>query len=357
MKRRLPYSILIAFFALFCGAGWYWWNYLRHIETTDNAYIRGEITPISAKISGYVEQVLVSDNQIVAAGDPLVRIQDLEFKIRLERGRNGITERQAALLVVAGKRNQQQSMIELAKAQLAVVVADLEKEYEEFKRFERLYAKNIISPHEYETALAKKKKWSAEKSGAVASLRIAQQGLEILLAEQKRIKAEIGQNLEELKLLQKQVDDTLICAPISGTVGNRRVRMGQYVRPGSILMALIPLNDVWIEANFKEVQLAGIMKEQPVTITVDAFPDHLFNGRIQSLAPASGAVFSILPPENASGNFTKIVQRIPVKITFDKDRNFHRKLLPGMSVKVSVDTRFVAKQSTKENKVADILDK
>jgi membrane fusion protein (multidrug efflux system) len=339
MKRLLPYVFLFVLLLAAGGFGWYWWQTGRYIETTDNAYIRGDITPISTKVAGYVEEILVSDNQIVSDGEVLVRIQDMEFKVRMELGRNSLMERQAALLVAEGKRKQQWSKIDLTKAQLTVAEVDLQRETEVHSRFDSLYAKGATSWFEYSEALTRKKKAQAQRIAAKASLGMAEQELSVLLAEEQRIVAEIGQHQEELKLLQQEVTDTSICAPISGTVGNRRVRAGQYVRPGSILMALIPLNKVWIEANFKEVQLVRMQEGQSVEIEVDAFPGHFFTGRIQSFSPASGAEFSLLPPENASGNFTKIVQRIPVKITVDKNSHQDKKLLPGMSVEVSIDTR------------------
>lgn len=352
MKRLLPSLILLVFLAVAGGFGFYWWQIGRFIETTDNAYIRSDITPISSKISGYVEEVLVADNQIVAAGDPLVRIENLEFRVRMKRGRSGLVERQAALLVEIEKRKQQRSKIDLAKALLTVAEVELQRETEEFSRFERLYAGEVISSLEYGEALSSREKCRAAKSGAEASLRMAEQELSVLHAEEKRIGAEIGQHQEELKLLEQELADTNIRAPISGTIGNRRIRTGQYVRPGSILMALIPLNNVWVEANFKEVQLTRMQEGQSVEIEVDAFPDHKFTGQIQSFSPASGAEFSILPPENASGNFTKIVQRIPVKIDFEKASKQGTRLLPGMSVEVSIDTRMHANSSARKKHLA-----
>lgn len=355
MKRLLPYIFLFVLLLAAVGFGWYWWLTGRYIETTDNAYIRGDITPISTKVSGYVESVLVADNQVVRAGEPLVRIQDMEFKVRMERGRNNLLERRAALLVVAGKRKQQRSEIALAKAQLVVAEVNLQRNTEVYSKFDQLFAEEVISWFEYNEALTNNKRALAEKSGAQASLDKAEQELNVLLAEEQRITAEIGQHQEELKLLQQEVADTSICAPFSGTVGNRRVQAGQYVRPGSVLMALIPLNDVWVEANFKEVQLARMQEGQQVEIEVDAFPDHRFTGRIQSLSPASGAEFSLLPPENASGNFTKIVQRIPVKIMVDKSSHPDKKLLPGMSVEVSINTK--AAPLTEQKELAGLLDR
>ena len=263
----------------------------------------------------------------------------MEFKVRMERGRSSLLERQAALHVVKEKRKQQLSKIDLTKAQLDAAGIDLQREKEVFNRFAPLYAEKVISWFDYSEALANKEKARAQRDGAKASLSMAEQELTVFLAEEQQIAAEIGLQKEELKLLQQEVADTIICSPISGTVGNRRVRAGQYVRPGSILMALIPLNDVWVEANFKEVQLIRMQEGQSVEIEVDAFPGHFFTGRIQSFSPASGAEFSLLPPENATGNFTKIVQRVPVKINIDKDSYQGKRLLPGMSVEVRIDTK------------------
>lgn len=352
MKRWLPYFLLTVLLLIAAGLGVYWWQVGRYIETTDNAYIRGEITPISAKVSGYVETVQVADNQVVSGGDSLLRIEDLEYRVRLERGKNSLEERQAALSVATGKREQQSSKIDLAQAQLMVAEVELERETEEFNRFEKLHKEGIISPLEYGKVLARKKRCQAEKAAAEASLRVAKQELNVLSAEEKQLSAEIDQHRATLQLLQQEVADTEILAPIAGTIGNRRVRAGQYVRPGAILMVLIPLHEVWIEANFKEVQLARMRVGQPVEIEVDAFPGRKYTGRIESLSPASGAEFSVLPPENATGNFTKIVQRIPVKISIESNLQQQKKLLPGMSVEVRLDTRRSPKQQDKGKQFA-----
>lgn len=353
MKRIIPPLIFILFMAFVCGLGWHWWRNGRFMETTDNAYVKSDITPISTKVSGYVAQVLVSDNQIVSKGDPLVRVEDHEFKLRLERGKNRLVEIDAALLVAEGKRQRQAAVIEVAKSRLLVTEIESQKANDEFERFERLYTKKVISELQYSAALTEKKKCLAMLSGARASLQAAEEEVGVLAAEEKRIKAEIAHQLEQLKLLERQVADTYVYAPTSGRVGNRLVRQGQFVRPGLALMALIPLNDVWVEANFKEVQLEHMKVGQPVEITVDAFPGQKFRGRIQSLAPASGAEFSILPPENASGNFTKIVQRIPVKIDFEGDNTLGANLLPGMSVEVALDTRSQPETPVGEDKLAE----
>ena len=330
MKRLLPHIILTIFLIGVCGVGFYWWQVGRYIETTDNAYIRGDITPISAKISGYVDKILVADNQIVSAGEPLVQIEALEYRVRLERGKDSLAEREAALQVAAAKTKQHRSRIDIAKAELTIAEVELEREAQELKRNKKLYAAGYISPLEYGQVVTRKKRYRAEKKAAEASLRMVQQELMVLSAEETQLTAEINQH--------------------------RRVRSGQYVRPGSILMALIPLHQVWVVANFKEVQLARMQIGHSVEITVDAFPGQKFTGQIQSFSPASGAEFSLLPPENASGNFTKIVQRIPVRIILDATRNQNQRLLPGMSVEVSVDIRSAAEPLANSGQLADNSD-
>ncbi len=339
MKKWPLHLLIVMLLAGGAGFGGYWWQVGRYIETTDNAYIRGEITPISAKVSGYVAQVLVADNQPVVAGQPLVQIEDQEYLIQLEQGKSAIEERQAALQVTWEKQQRQAAQIDLQKARLAAEEAELQRQQKAFGRLESLHAQKAISEQLIETAEADLVKARAEREGASANLQIARRELLVLAAEQRQINAEIKQHREQLKLLQQTVEDACICAPIAGLVGNRRVREGQYVRPGSILMALIPQKQLWVEANFKEVQLQRIQPGQPVEISVDALPSQDFHGRILSLAPASGAEFSLLPPQNATGNFTKIVQRIPVKIAFDQEQQLEGLLRPGMSVEVRLDTR------------------
>lgn len=337
--KRLPYLILTVFLLAVGGFGWYWWQVGRFVETTDNAYIRGEITPISVKVSGYVAQVLVADNQFVAAGQPLVRIEDHEFRVQFEQGKSAIAERQAALQVVREKRQRQGARIDLERARLAGAEAEFERRQRVFQRLKNLHAEQAVAEQVFETAEADLLKAQAERDGAAANLQIAQREVDVLAAEQTQIAAAIRSQQEQLKLLQQAVEDTCVCAPVAGRIGNRRVREGQYVRPGSTLMALIPQGRLWVEANFKELQVRRMRPGQPVEIAVDAFPDEHFSGRIESLSPASGAEFSLLPPENASGNFTKIVQRIPVKIVFDASDELDGTLRPGMSVEVRLDTR------------------
>lgn len=339
MKRIFASAIVLV---LLAGGGWlvrYWFYTGRYIEKTDNAYIRSEITQISSKVSGYVLDISAEDNMSVRAGEVLVRIDNHEFKVRLENGRKKIEERMAALQVALNRSRMQQSRIESCKAQLTSVEAEQALKSSELRRYASLLPGGIISELDYESVLTAEKKSQAEVANARANLNASVSEKDVLLAEEKRLQAELRQQAEELKLPAQELGDTQIRAPIAGVVGNRRVRVGQYVKPGTVLLAVIPRQALWVEANFKEVQLSRMREGQKVAIEVDAFPGKPFTGRIESLSPASGAEFSLIPPENAAGNFTKIVQRIPVKISFDSGQPELKELRSGMSVVVRADTR------------------
>ncbi len=340
MKKRV--LIVVGGFLLLTAAGgfgWYWFSVGRFIQKTDNAYIRSEITQISAKVQGYVKDVHVDDNMPVKAGDPLVRVEDLEYRVRLENGRQKLQERAAAHQVALNRTMQQKSKIDVCKAQLTAVEAELHKRTSDLQRVESLRPWGIVSAQDYDAVMTAEKKARADVGSAHANLEMAEKELEVLSSDQIRTDAEIRQQEEELKLLAKELDDTTIRAPISGVVGNRRVRAGQYVKPGSLLLSIIPLSNIWVEANFKEVQLEWMREGQRVSIEVDTFPGRPLSGRVESLSPASGAEYSLIPPENAAGNFNKIVQRIPVKIRFEPDQPLLKYLRSGMSVIVKLDTR------------------
>ena len=339
MRRFLPWFGALALLIAGCGFGWYWFTCGQYIEKTDNAYIRSEITQISAKVAGYVSAVAVEDNTLVAAGDELLRIEDHEFRVRLDSGRRRGDERRAALVVARQKSRLQLTRIEAGRAQLTAAEAELSKRSSELRRFGSIYTSGIVSEMDYENVVTAEKKASSEVASARASLAAAQQEREVFISEERRLEAELRQQDAEVKLPAQELRDTVIRAPLAGVVGNRRVRAGQYVKPGTVLLAVIPRHDLWVEANFKEIQLARMRAEQPVTIAVDAFPGQELTGLVTSLAPASAAEFSLIPPENATGNFTKIVQRVPVKISFDKGQPLLQSLRAGMSVIVRLDTR------------------
>lgn len=339
MKRYLSWSGAIIVVCAGCAFGWHWTTTLRFIEKTDNAYVRSEITQISSKVQGYVTELAVGDNAPVTAGDVLLRVEDVEYRARLENGRQKLEERKAALAVARSKTRQQLCRIDSSRAQLAAAEAEQGKRNNDLRRFDSLLPEGIVSAMDYDGVATAAKKARADALAARAGVETTATELDVLMAEQRRLAAEIRQQEEELKLLSKECADTVITAPVAGVVGNRKVRQGQYVRPGTLLMAVIPRNDLWVEANFKEVQLSRMHEGQPVRIEIDTFPGSPLTGRVASLSPASGAEYSLIPPENAAGNFTKIVQRIAVKIRFDPGQPLLKNLRSGMSAVVRLDTR------------------
>lgn len=316
-----------------------WWTAGRFMESTNNAYVRTDITTVSARVEGYVDDVLVDDNQRVSKGDLLVMIQRDAFRARLAQGKADLDKAVAAVETISGRIGLQDSLIEEARAELEATIADHELTVVELERAEGLVADNVASIQRFDIAKAEELRARARMAGARANLAAVQQERDVLAMERLALNAEAEEKAAALELLQIDLDHTEVRSPIDGIVGNRSVRLGQFLRPGSHLMAVVPTDTLWVVANFKETQLTSMEAGQPAEIAVDSFPDVVLTGTIDSLSPASGAEFSLLPPENATGNFSKIVQRIPIKITLDGDHPLHRSLKPGMSVVVSVDTR------------------
>ncbi len=332
----LAVSILSAALA---AAGWYWWTVWRYLEGTDDAYLQGEVTPIRAKVAGYVRELLVTDNRPVKAGDVLLRIDDREFRLAVAEAEARIAETRAALANVDARITLQGATIAAAAADLTAAQAELERATKELERARNLLRSNAGTRRRYDQALADQRKAEAVVERSRARLRQARQEIHVLESERARLQAVLAENRAALDLARTHLADTVIVAPLAGVVGNRAVRVGQYVQPGSLLMAIVPLDRVWVEANFKETQLTRMRVGQPAEVTIDAYPQVVLTGCVDSFSPASGAVFSLLPPENATGNFTKIVQRIPVKILVDAGGPLAGRLRPGMSVEVTVDTR------------------
>jgi len=338
-KRIVGVVVVSGALAAAAFFGWEWWTVGRYLQTTDNAYVRGDVTPISSKVAGYVRELKVEDNQRVEIGDVLVRIEDREFRLAVADAQARVAETEAAIANVTDRIARQESVIEQALADVQVAEAERRRADKELKRARELFKRKVGTPQRFDTAQADLEKAVALVSRGNAKYQETRQQTKVLKSERERLSATLAQHKVALDLAGTRLADTVVKAPIAGTVGNRAVRFGQYVQPGMLLMAIVPLAHVWLEANFKETQLTTMAVGQPVEITVDTYPDLILSGRVQSVSPASGAVFSLLPPENATGNFTKLVQRIPVKIVLDGGLPLADSLRPGMSVQVTVDTR------------------
>ena len=335
------------------GYGLYWAGIGRYLEETDDAYVRADWITISPKVSGYVAEVLVEDNQSVAAGTPLVRLQERDYQARLQQARAqqaearaAVAAQQAALVTLDAQLKEQQTLIEQAGADIDSARAERQRAQLDFQRYRDLVAQQAASDQRLESVTADFARARSAFSRAEATASRQRTRLNVLQASREQALAQLQQQQARaagadasLALAENELEDTLIRAPIAGVVGQRRVRQRQYVTPGLPLLALVPVEQSYVVANYKETQLRRMRPGQPVEVRVDSFPDRVLHGRVESFSPGSGAIFALLPPDNATGNFTKIVQRFPVKITLDPDARRQLPILPGMSVIAEVDTR------------------
>ena len=329
-------------FAALAGTTWYGWDYWtvgQYLVSTDDAYVKADSTTIAPKVTGYLQLVEVKDNEHVATGQVLARIDDRDFKVALDQAKADLTAAEAA---VASKRAQldvQQTVIDAARATLDVDVAAQTFSQQENKRYTNLAATGYGSIQNAQNA-------QARDAGAAATIERDKANLASALKQVELLKAEIAQaNAAALRAeaLQRQAElnlgHTTITAPIDGVVGNRTLRVGQYVQAGTHLMSVVPAHGAYVVANYKETQLTDVHEGQAVDIAVDMFPGQIVHGHVDSLAPASGQEFALLPPDNATGNFTKVVQRIPVRIALDTASDPRIELRPGMSVIPTIATR------------------
>ncbi len=339
MRKTLLVLVPVLVLAGAAYGGWYWWTTWRFLQSTDDAYIQSDISLISPSIEGYIKEVRVADNQAVVAGQVLFVIDDRDFVTKTAQGEAAVATVEASVATYASRLDLQQAMIDQAAAAVQAAEADVTRAQLDYKRHISMVAIDIASRQRFEAAEADSRKAEAGLAKARAAL-IAEQNQSAVFASQKREEqAKLTQTRANLRLARSDLDNTIIRAPIDGVVGNRAGQVGQYVKPGTQLMSLVPLPRVHVTANFKETQLTHMRPGQIAVVSVDAYPDQIIEGRIESFAPASGAQFSLLPPDNATGNFTKIVQRVPVRIVLPPDGPLAGLLRPGLSVTVTVDTR------------------
>tara|TARA_R110002050_G_scaffold8232_17_gene30175 strand:- start:215 stop:1318 length:1104 start_codon:yes stop_codon:yes gene_type:complete len=318
--------------------GFYWLTDGRYHEETDNAYLHADQVAISPKVSGYIDRLLVENNQTVKKGDLLMVIGDEDYQAKYNQAKAAFESRMAALDTMDKQIDLQQASIDQAAANLAIAKVDLKTTGEDFDRYKDLVKRGAASRQKYDYAVADRNKAVAQVNASKATLAVQQGQLEVLKAQKIEAERAVSEAGADLDLAQQTLDDTRIFAPFSGVIGNRSVQLGALVQPGEQLLVLVPLPGVYAVANFKETQIGHIAPGQKVTLEVDAFPDTEITGVIDSFAPGTGAQFSLLPPENATGNFTKITQRVPVRIKLDPSPVADA-LRPGLSVVVDVDVR------------------
>ncbi|MFJ3487409.1 HlyD family secretion protein [Pseudomonas sp. NPDC090202] len=337
--RRILLTLVTV--ALAGGLVWgaWWWLAGRFIETTDDAYLQADSISVAPKISGYVGEVLVSDNQAVKRGDVLVRLDARKYQAISDQASATIAARTADLAKAQADLTQQDSTIAEAQAQLQGAEADVRHAQTEVARYAPL-ARSGAEPEErlaqLNNQLAQARSTLAAKQ---AALRSSQTRYGTLQAQLKQAQAQLGVAKASEAQSQLDVDDAVIVSPLDGRIADRGVRVGQYVQPGTRLLTVVPVSAIYLTANYKETQIGDMRPGQTVTVHVDALPGRDLQGHIDSLAPGTGAQFALLPPSNATGNFTKIVQRVPVRISLDVPDDVRAALVPGLSATVEVDTR------------------
>jgi membrane fusion protein, multidrug efflux system len=338
--RKLLFIILpVVALALGVSGGWYWWSVLRFQQSTDDAYVQSDITVISPKVEGYIKEVRVADNQEVAEGSVLFVIDDRDFAAKLAQAEAAVAAEEAIIATYGNRLKLQQAMIEQAAAAVKSAEADLSRAQQDHKRYSALVTTDFASRQRFEQAETDARKGEAAVAKSRAAFAAEQNQLAVLRSQQREEEAKLQQAHAMLRLARQELEDTVIRAPVSGVAGNRAGQVGQYVKAGSQLLSLVPLSRVYVTANFKETQLTHMRPGQLAEVAVDAYPGQILEGRIESFAPASGAQFSLLPPDNATGNFTKIVQRVPVRISLPANTALTGRLRPGLSVTVTIDTR------------------
>ena len=339
--------------AALAGASWYgfdYWTVGRFLVSTDDAYVRADNTTIAPKVSGYLHEVLVGDNEHVKAGEVLARIDERDFKVALDQARADVAAAQATVTSKQAQLEVQQSVIAAAKATIEVDIANKTFAGQENKRYTDLAATGYGSQQNAQAAQSKNASADAAIARDQANLVSALKQVDLLKAEITQAEAAAARASALQAQAELNLGYTTITAPIDGVVGNRTLRVGQYVQAGTQLMSLVPATGAYVIANYKETQLTHVHEGQPVDVSVDMFPGQVVHGHVDSLAPASGQEFALLPPDNATGNFTKIVQRIPVKIVLENGAPIA--LRPGMSVVPHISTKLHSNDSTKIASIA-----
>ena len=340
-KRRNPLVVPMVVLALVAvtGFGYYWFTIGRFFESTDDSYVGGDVTVIAPKVPGFIQQLLVTDNQQVHAGDLLLKLDDRDYRAALAQAEGAVALQQATLTNLDATRHLQEAVINEAQAEIAATDAETVRTHDDQARYTRLENSGAVSIQDYQKADTLYKQAVAAGNKAQAALAAAQRQLDVIGTQKQQTGAALQQAEANRDLAKLNLSYTELRAPIDGTVGNRSAQVGAYATTGSQLISLVPAHGLWIDANFKESQLPLIRPGAPATVSVDSLPGRKFQGHVLSVAPATGSQFSVLPAENATGNFTKIVQRVTVRIVLNDEAEAAGQLRPGLSVVTHVDGR------------------
>jgi membrane fusion protein, multidrug efflux system len=345
-KRKLVLPGILAVLALAGAAyGAHYFLVGRFFVGTDDAYVRANNTTLGARVSGHIAAILPGDNKIVHSGDIIFKIDDGDYRIAVEAARTKIATQTATIDRIGRQITALEGAAEQAKAQLASAVAGLKRAGLDFDRQQDLNNKGYASRATFEVSEASRDQGAAGVKSAQAAYDTALSNVEVTKAQQAEARAQLAELQTSLAKAERDLDFTSVRAPVEGAFSNRMVNVGDFIVVGQRLGNVVPLDDVYIDANYKETQLKRIRPGQPVEISVDAYGHRKFEGVVDSISPAAGSVFTLLPPDNATGNFTKIVQRLPVRVRVPRDVARQNLLRAGMSVYTTVDTREGAKDA------------
>jgi membrane fusion protein (multidrug efflux system) len=351
-KKQKIQAIAAAAAALLLIGGLIWRHEAARWTTTDNAYVQADTAIVSPQVEGFVAEVLVAENQAVAAGQPLVRLDPADARARLAEAEAALAAARAAVRSVGAQASLQTSQVAERAAAVRSAEAEAQLARSDLQRYGVLAERGLVAPQRLQSSRAAADQASAGVSQARAALEAQRRSVSALGTSRAEAEAQVRAAEARLAQAQLAVERTTIVAPVDGVVGDLSARPGEYVRPGAQVMVLVPLGRAYVVANFKETQVGRLRIGQIVEIHADAFPGEAIHGRVESFSPASGSEFALIPVEHASGNFTRITQRVPVRIALD-DEPLAAALRPGLSLEVRVDTRSPGGASFVESAVLD----
>jgi membrane fusion protein (multidrug efflux system) len=335
-KKKLVGALFCLAAVIVLVAGWAWAGHGAAVST-DNAYVRGDITSLAPKVSGYVMSIEVQDNQTVHAGDVLFRIDDRDYRARLAQAEANLEAARARLANTEEEIDLQGTLVRQAEAQRRAAVADMHLARATSDRRRALIEAGFVTRAQVDESDAGRLRAEAGTSAASATVDAQRQRIGVLGAQREAAAAAVAQAEAARDLARIDLDNTVVHAPISGIVGNRQVRVGRLVVPGASLLDIVPVADLFVIANFKETQLEHIRPGQPARVRIDGYPDVVLDGMVDSFAPGSGSAFSLIPADNATGNFVRVVQRVPVKIRLRRNP-LPGRLVPGLSARVEIES-------------------
>ncbi len=343
---RIAFLIFAAWLIWYTAGHWDRWTGAARLESTDDAFVAGDVTPLSARVSGYITEMPVNDFQTVRKDDLIAVIDPSDYKAQLDLAQANLAAAEATFANLQNQRAVQQALVREAEATIDGAEADVLRYQLEDQRQRNLYKTGIAGTQQLvEQADANATKAIAQRRLNQAQLDQQKAALAAIDIQEKQLRAQIQATEAQVALASDNLRYTRILSPADGLVGQRQVRLGQFVNVGTQVIAVLPLPNIWAVANFKETQMTNIRVGQPARVTVDAFPDLKLTGHVDSWSPGTGSTFALLPPDNATGNFTKVVQRVPVKIVLDHNPSLGALVRPGMSVEATVDTGGAAAQS------------